>query len=63
MIMTMTMMMIMMMIMMLTSGYWTLCPLLTHSLFSVSTATSPGLPASTLRNLVSGPDIVLSYRI
>ena len=62
MIVTMTMIMIMM-IMMLTSGYWTLCPRLTHSLFSVSTATSPGLPASTLRNLVSGPDIVLSYRI
>ena len=49
-----TMTMIMMMIMMLTSGYWTLCPFLSHSLFSVSTATSPGLPASTLRNLVSG---------
>ena len=38
----------------LTSWYWTYWPRLTHSLFSVSTATSPGLPASTLRNLVSG---------
>ena len=52
--MTIKMIKIMMMIMMLTSGYWTLCPRLSHSLFSVSTATSPGLPASTLRNLVSG---------